>query len=75
MCKICHQQKCPASCPNHTQQPMKQCDNISCNRIITSEYNYWTDNNNHICCSEECIEKVNGIVEKEWTDDDREYQR
>ena len=73
MCNECHQEKCSPMCGNFNSEPMCQCK--QCHQIIFFNNDYITDNEDNIFCSDDCAIKYHGIVEKEWNEDDREYQR
>jgi hypothetical protein len=72
-CQFCGHIPHDIMCPNFDSQPMGQCK--QCHTILLFNNNYIIDKDDNKFCSEWCAVKYHGIIEKEWTEDDRDYQR
>lgn len=68
-CEYCHHEPHYTRCPN-APEPKIHGYCAECYEPLRDDYPYWTDNDGNKFCSEECDEKHNGIIEKEWDEDD-----
>lgn len=62
MCDICGRTPCHPRCPNAIENPIGHCS--ECGAPIITTYDYYTDNEDNIFCSEDCYIKYYGIVKK-----------
>lgn len=66
MCEMCGNiGRCHPRCPNATEPIIKgYCE--QCKDELREDYEYYTDNENHKFCSEDCALEYHGVESKEW---------
>ena len=71
MCEYCHQSPHDCRCPNAPDPKIRgRCDR--CGEELIEAYEYYTDEEDNVFCSEDCAIMYHGIKSKEW-DCEEEY--
>ena len=68
-CPICQSNPHNHLCP-YAPEPRCRGQCKTCYTILREDYNYITDTEGNIFCSEECFKEYHGYKEKEWEIED-----
>lgn len=65
MCEICLNNPCLSRCPNAPEPKIRGCCK-RCGVGLREDYEYYTDNEDNMFCSDDCAIKYHDIKSKEW---------
>ena len=66
MCAICQSSTCLTRCPNHQQRGVYIGECATCNAILTTETEAFTDEDDNLFCSSECFKGYYGFKEIDY---------